>query len=107
MNGEDLTLEKLRVSERLTSLEGQVITLIELKKVEHAYFKENAEKIQAILDKVIATVYGNGAVGLTTQIVQNTAAISWLVKMMWAVGFTIFGLGAKAVLEHVFYGMGG
>ena len=106
MSVDDLTLEKLKISERLGSVENEIKALVELKKVEHSYMQEISQQQQILLTKIAQTVYGNGTEGLTTRVSKHDQTLKVLTGMMWAIASVTISLGIKAVFDRVVLGVG-
>ena len=87
MNHEDLSLEKLRISERLASLEKSV----EMFLIENT--REHTE-IKNLLGKYGDNIFGNGKPGLTTRM-DRMETIAEIRK--WVLGFILTALAGLFV----------
>jgi hypothetical protein len=63
MNHDDLSLEKLKISERLASLETSVEMFLQENTREH-------NEIKLLLKKYDENIFGNGKPGLTTKVAK-------------------------------------
>lgn len=91
---EGLTLEKLKVSERLVSVENCVKHLVELHERDTAH-------VQVLLAKHNETLYGNGKEGITTRLksLEDSAeSRRFHIRMLWT---ATAGVAMKALWDLV------
>jgi|SRR3990167_800368 len=96
---EELTLEKLRVSERVQSLEDAIKNLIVLKERDH-------RDLQAMLQRHDRALYGNGQEGLITRFSKHEQSLTVLTRVLWAMATVLISLGLKAVFDKLVLGVG-
>lgn len=96
---EDLTLEKLKIEERLRGVEQSLTTLVTLKESEDKHFEQ-------LLMRMSKTLYGNGHEGLTTTVSNHTQSLRVVTGLMWAMATVLISLGMKAVWDKLVMGIG-
>lgn len=100
----ELTLEKARVVERLTNVESEIKSFVELKRLENQHIQEASERHAQLLERITSTIYGNGQKGLLTTLSGHEQVLR---LMIWVMGITCastFTLGIRAIFQAVFVG---
>lgn len=68
VSGDDLTLEKLRIHDRLSSLEVKMAELLTGKESEHRMMQETCDRLATLVTSHERLLRGNGGVGLMVRV---------------------------------------
>lgn len=101
MTKDILTLEKLRIDERLQGVEKQLEVLIQLKETEHESLSKSMERILALVEKHEKMLFGNGHPGLNVRVDRVEKAEEgrvWTMRLIWT---SIAALAAKILYDLV------
>ena len=100
-----LIAERLGAMEQsIQSVHQEIKALIELKKLEHAHFREIVDSQAKLMAQITGTIYGNGAKGLKQTTSEHTLMLKLLLWVMTVTCGTTLTLGIKAVFETLVKG---
>ncbi len=101
MTKDILTLEKLRIDERLQSVEKQLEVLIKIKESEHENFLKSMERLMTLVEKHEKMIFGNGTPGMNVRvdrIEKSEERRGWTMRLIWS---SIAALTAKILYDVV------